>query len=59
MCMKELDVTKMVFCPNQQMMMDCDDCSGCEYYHGMGDIDFTLKCGFDDKEKKLMKAKDD
>ena len=57
--MKELDVTKMVFCPDQQMMMDLDDCSGCEYYHGMGDLDFTLKCGFEDKEKKLMKAKDD
>ena len=57
--MKELDVTKMVFCPDQQMMMDLDDCGGCEYYHGMGDLDFPLKCGFEDKEKKLMKAKDD
>ena len=40
--MEELDVTKMVFCPDQQMVVDCNDCCGCEYYHGMGDLDFTF-----------------
>ena len=33
------------------MMVDCDDCCGCEYYRGMGDLEFTLKCGFEDNEK--------
>lgn len=45
-----LDVTKMVFCPDENINVDCDDCVFCEYYHGMGDLDFTLKCGFKDKE---------
>jgi len=49
--MEELDVTKMVYYPDQQEMVDCEDCCGCEYYHGMGDLDFTLKCGFEDDEK--------
>ena len=49
--MEELDVTKMVYCPDQEIMVDCGDCCFCEYYHGMGDLDFTMKCGFVDKEK--------
>ncbi len=48
---EELDVTKMVYCPDVSNMMDCNDCIGCEYYHGMGDLDFTSKCGFEDGEK--------
>jgi hypothetical protein len=49
--MEELDVTKMVFCPDREMMVDCANCCGCDYYHGMGNMDFTMKCGFADNEK--------
>lgn len=51
MGMEELDVTKMVFCPDQDELVDCDDCCGCDYYHGMGDNEYTLKCGFEDGEE--------
>jgi hypothetical protein len=27
--MEEIDVTKTVFCPDEQMVVDCDDCCGC------------------------------
>lgn len=49
--MEELEVTKVVFCPDQQMMVEYNDCCGCEYYHGMGDNEYTMKCGFEDEEK--------
>ena len=49
--MKELDVTKMVYYPDQQMLVEYDDYLGCDHYHGMGDLDFALKCGFEDGEK--------
>ena len=48
---KNLDVAKMVFCPDQDMLVDCEDCCGCDYCHGMSYNDFTLKCGFVDNEK--------
>jgi hypothetical protein len=49
--MEELDVMKMVWCPDQDELVDCEDCIGCDYYHGMGDLDFTLKCGFVDENE--------
>jgi hypothetical protein len=49
--MEELDVTKMVFSPDQDELVDCDDCCGCDYYHGMGNNEYTLKCGFEDGGK--------
>jgi len=48
MVVEEYDVTKMVMCPDQDIMVECADCTGCEFYHGMGDNDFTMKCGFPD-----------
>lgn len=48
MPIEEYDVIEMVMCPDQEIMVDCSDCTGCDYYHGMGDNNFTLKCGFPD-----------
>jgi hypothetical protein len=56
---KNLDVAKMVFCPDQEKSVECDECTGCPYYHGMGDLDFTLKCGFEDKEKNEEHEEDE
>ena len=56
---EELDVTKMVMCPDQEMMVDAGDCAFCAYYHGMGDLEFTLICGFTDKEKNADHSDDE
>ena len=49
--MEEIDVIKMVWCPDQDQNVESDGCIFCEFYHGMGTLDFTLKCGFEDNEK--------
>lgn len=49
--MKELDVIRKVTCPMENDEVDIEDCAFCEYYHGMGALDFALKCGFEDGEK--------
>ena len=49
--MEELDVIGKVSCPMVSDEVDIEDCAFCEYYIGMGDLDFTLKCGFEDGER--------
>ena len=49
---EQLDVTKRVSCPaDDNNMVNAEDCIFCEFYHGMGDLAFTLICGYMDHEK--------
>ena len=49
--MEDLDVIRKVTCPMENDEVDIEDCAFCEHYIGMGDLEFTLKCGFEDNEK--------
>lgn len=50
---QELDVARIVGCPmdNDESVNADEQCPFCAYFRGLGDNGFTLKSGFEDKEK--------
>lgn len=56
---EELDVYKMVTCPEDERLVSIDDeCAFCKFYNGMGDLNFTMNCGFPDTPNEDHKGDD-